>query len=165
MLGLLVSFNVLFLHSSDSSPIRHEVPDLLERWTVALVNYCSALGVDKVATLELLHSALYGQSHSQPQPQPEKDAAATTGRAHQKEAADPQAQKASKSMPIAIEHTATAGALPAPEAVERFITLEHFEYYFRNAQLNPPINDQCALITQRLLVLVECTLIRKCSFE
>ena len=120
---------------------------------MALVNFCSALGVDKAATLELLHCALYGQSRSS---QPEKENATTTGRVHQ---TDLQAQKTSKSTPAAIEHTATAGALPAPEAGERFLTLEHFEYYLRNAQLNPPIDDQCAFITktQVLVDYVECT--------
>ena len=116
---------------------------------MALVNYCSALGVDKAAILELLHCALYGQSRSS---QPEKDNTTTTARVHQ---TDLQAHKASKSTPAAIEHTATAGALPATEAGERFLTLEHFEYYLRNAQLNPPIDDQCAFITRRLLLPIQ----------
>ena len=103
--------------TSDASPIRHAALDLLERWTVAL----------QAATPELLHCALYGQSRSS---QPDKDNTTTIARVHQ---TDLQAHKASKSTPAAIEQTATAGALLATEAGERFLKLEHFEYYLCNA--------------------------------
>lgn len=98
--------------------------------------------MEKTAALGILHVALYGQSRPS---QPEKDTATTPGRVRP---ADVQTSKMSKksTQAAAIEHTATTNALPAPEVVEeRFLTLEHFEYYLRNAQLTPPIDDQYVL--------------------